>query len=110
MPARLTRLSPLPKLKQMLCLDLEQTALNRGGPTQPPQEACQSEHEFSFDGRLRVVVGRDSEFKGCIVLGIFQCIDHGFCSQAMSDGIEARAPLSLFGHRSGAEPRVAAIG
>src|SRR5262249_25969528 len=38
------------------------------------------------------------------------CIDDGFCGQAMSYGIQARALLSLFGQRSRAELRVAAVG
>jgi hypothetical protein len=39
----------LAKLKQMFRLDLEQAALDGGGATQPPQQTCQSEHEFSLD-------------------------------------------------------------
>jgi hypothetical protein len=34
--ALLISLSPLPKLQQMPGLDLEQAALDGGGPTQPP--------------------------------------------------------------------------
>ena len=39
----------LAKLKQMFRLDLEQAVLDGGGATQPPKEARQSEHEFSFE-------------------------------------------------------------
>jgi hypothetical protein len=31
------KLAPLPELKQMFCLDLEEAALDGGSPTQPPQ-------------------------------------------------------------------------
>src|SRR5947209_2683946 len=44
--ALLTTLPPLSKLQQMPGLDLEQAALDGGGATQPPQQTCQSEHEF----------------------------------------------------------------
>jgi hypothetical protein len=53
--ALLVSLSPLSKLQQMFRLDLEQAALDGGGPTQPPQQARQPEHEFSLDRRLRVI-------------------------------------------------------
>jgi hypothetical protein len=35
--AILMKLAPLPELKQMFCLDLEEAALDGGSPTQPPQ-------------------------------------------------------------------------
>jgi len=47
----------LSKLKQVFCLDLEQAALDDGGPTQPPQQTRESEDQFSFDSGLRVIVG-----------------------------------------------------
>src|SRR6516164_3382220 len=103
-------LSPSPELQQMLGLDPEQPTLDGGGATQPPQLARQSEHQFSFDGRLRVVVGCHGHFERCIVLGIFQRVDHGFCSEPVTKRILARFSLALFGDRSGAETRIAAVG
>jgi hypothetical protein len=85
--ALLTDLPTLAELQQVFRLDLEQAALDGGGATQPPQEACQSEHEFSLDGRLCIIVGGHGHLEGRIVLRIFQRIDHGFCGQAMTKGI-----------------------
>jgi len=38
-----------PELQEMKGLNPEQAALDRGGPTEAPQQACQSQHEFAFD-------------------------------------------------------------
>jgi hypothetical protein len=54
---------------------------------QSPQETSQLEYQFSFDGRLRVKVGRHRHFEGCIVLGIFEHVDDGFCRQSMTKGV-----------------------
>ena len=99
------RTSLLPELKQVFRLDLEQSALDGGRATQPPQQARQSENQFSFDRRLRVVVGCNGHFEGRIVLGIFQRVDHGFSREAMTERI-----LALFGDRTRAQTRIAAVG
>jgi hypothetical protein len=52
---------------------------------------------------LRVVVGCHGHFERRIVLGIFQRVDRGFCSEPVTKGILARFSLALFGDRSGAE-------
>jgi hypothetical protein len=104
------RLSPLSKLQQVFRLDLEQATLDGGGATQPPQQARQSEHEFSLDRRWRVIVGGDGHLEGRIVLRIFQRVDHGLCREAMTDGILSRLSLAVFGDRTGAQPRIAAVG
>ncbi len=62
----------LSKLQQVASLDLEQSGLDGGGAPQPPQQARQSKDQLSFNGRLRVVVGRDRHFECRIILGIFQ--------------------------------------
>jgi hypothetical protein len=41
--AILMKLAPSPELKQVLGLDLEEAALDRGGASQPPQQAGQSQ-------------------------------------------------------------------
>jgi len=99
-------LPTLAKLQQMSRLDLEQIALDGGGATQSPQEACQSEHEFSLDSRLRVIVGSHGHFEGGIVLRIFQRVDHGFCGQAMTKRILPRPSLAHFGDGTGAQTRI----
>ena len=88
-----------------------EAALGPGGTAQPPQQASQSQNEFSLDGRLRIVVGSDGHLKRRIVLlGIFEGIDHGFCGQPMTDGILPGSSLAFLGHRPSAELRVAAVG
>jgi hypothetical protein len=81
------RSSALSELKQMFRLDLKQAALNGGRATQPPQQARQPEHELSLDRRLRIIVSGHGKFERCIILGIFQRVDHGFCSQPVTEGI-----------------------
>src|SRR6516164_9606395 len=77
---------------------------------QPPQQARQSEDQLALDGRLCVVVGCHGHFERRIVLGIFQRVDHGLCGEPVTKRILARFSLTLFGHRSGAETRIAAVG
>jgi len=98
-------LFPLSKLQQVFRLDLEQAAFDGGGATQPPQQARQSEHEFSLDRRLRVIVGGHDQFEGRIVIGIFQRVDHGFCGQAMTKRILPRLSFALFGEGTRAQTR-----
>jgi hypothetical protein len=61
-------LFPCSKLQQMFRLDLEQAALDGGGATQPPQQTWKSQHQFSLDGRLRVIVRHDGHFEGRVIL------------------------------------------
>ena len=91
-------------------LNLEQSAFNGCGATETPKKTCQSENEFSFGRRLRVVVRRDAHFECRIIICIFECIDNGFCREPMADGIPARLHLAIFGHRSAAETSVTAVG
>ena len=64
-----------------------EAALGPGGTEQPPQQACQSQNEFSLDGRLRIGVGSDGHLESCIVVGVFQCIGHGFSGEPVTVGI-----------------------
>ena len=89
---------------------LREAALGPGGTAQPPQQASQSQNEFSLDGRLRIVVGSDGHLKRRIVLlGIFEGIDHGFCGQRVTDGILPGPPLAFLGDRPAAELSVAVV-
>jgi hypothetical protein len=74
-------------LHHVLRLDLEQAAFDRCGATEPPQQACQSENEFSFESELGVVIGNDGHLERNVIFGIFWHVDHGFCDQPMTDGI-----------------------
>ena len=86
-----------------------EAALGPGGTAQPPQQASQSQNEFSFDGRLGVVVCGDSHLESGIILGVFQGIDHGFCGQRVTDGILPGPPLAFLGDRPAAELSVAVV-
>lgn len=66
-------------------LNLEQATLDRGGTAEPPQQACQSEHEFSFNSGLRVVVGCYGPFERRVVFGFLKPIDHSLCDQPSAD-------------------------
>ncbi len=73
-----------PKMQELAGLEPKEAGLDGTGATQSPQDARQSEDQFSFDSRLRVIVGCHRHFESRIVFGIFQRIDHGFCSQPMT--------------------------
>src|ERR1700758_3369936 len=103
-------LAPLPKLQELLRLSLKKSGLDARGATQSPQQAYQSQHQFSFDRRLRVVVRSDGHFECRIVPGIFERADDGFCSQAMTKRVSTRSLLALFGDKACVLTRIAAVG
>jgi len=79
----------LTKLQKLARLFLEQPSLNGRRTTQSPQQACESEHQFSFDRRLRIVVRSHRHFESRIIVGVFKSIDHGFSRQPMTKRVAA---------------------
>jgi hypothetical protein len=54
-----------------------------------------SEHQFSLDSRLGIVVGCDGHLEGRIVLGIFRCTNHSFCGKPVTDGMASSAVVDF---------------
>jgi hypothetical protein len=67
------------KLQQMTSMKIEESRLDRGGTSQPPQEAREPEDELPFDGRSCVIVGSDCQFERQIILRVLKRADDGLC-------------------------------
>jgi hypothetical protein len=72
------QLPPLLILPQMFSLNFKQAGFHGRGAAQAPQHTSQSQHEFTLDGGLSVIIGDDSCFELPVVFGIFPQSDDSF--------------------------------
>jgi hypothetical protein len=63
---------------QYLSLDCEQFGLDGGGASQPPQQGCQPEHEFTLDRGTSIVIRDHSCLKTAIVVDVLDNLDDRF--------------------------------
>jgi hypothetical protein len=81
----------------MFGLNLEQSGFKRGGAAQPQQDTGQSQHEFTLDRGLRVIIRDDGRFELPIIFGVFQQSNDGFRRQPMTDRVASGLLLSRLG-------------
>ena len=64
----------------------EKSALYSGCAAEPPQHACQAQHQLAFHGRFRVVIGNHCSFEGLVILCILERCDDGLGGEAVATG------------------------
>src|SRR5450631_1448268 len=97
-------------LARVLSHRFEKSSLDAGRAAKPPQHARQSKHQLALHGRLSVIVGDHRGFEGLVILCILERRNDGLGREAVTYGIAARMPFTLWCCWPGAFERVAAVG
>jgi hypothetical protein len=113
---RFWRVAEISFTRQIACADeplrlhSQHCGVDRGRASDAPQQGSDPKHEFTFNCRLRVKIGRDSRLECLVVVDVFENVDHGFGAKSVPERIPPGAPFSRLGARSRAPLGIPPVG